>query len=69
MPHQIPSLPVAVPAIATPRHTTTKVSQAHLSLYWSARRVTERFEQIVRESDAITVEPGPLTLPALRRTV
>ncbi len=64
MPQQIPQTPGDAPVIQ-PR-PLAKVSQLELESYWTARRFVSRFEQRVLASNAISVEPGELTLPALR---
>ncbi len=66
MPQQIPQTRSMHRLIQT--RPLAKVSQLELESYWTARRFVSRFEQRVLASNAISVEPGELTLPALRAT-
>lgn len=48
------------------RRTTAKITQDEYNVYWSSKWLVERFEQRIMSSGAVSVQPGELTLPALR---
>ncbi|BDC50647.1 hypothetical protein F183_A29630 [Bryobacterales bacterium F-183] len=69
MPQQtITSTPVFAPEPYRPRPVVTRVTQSELFLYWASRRAVEYFESKLRGAQALRVEPGELTVPALRAT-
>lgn len=64
-----PSTPVLAPEPYTPRPVALRVSQTELTMYWQCRRAVDFFEAKLRNAEALRVEAGKLTVPALRSRV